>query len=63
MSWSHRFKDGQSRYMTHAFIEDDFVVIVIKQTERIDHPKINSRSVVLLSIADFKAMVKALELE
>src|SRR4030042_6454699 len=35
--YSRRFKDGGSRYMTRAFIEDGFVII--QQTERSDKPK------------------------
>ena len=58
--YSRRFKFGPSRYMTRALIEDGY--IIIKQTERIDHPKVDNRSVVVLSVDDFKRMTKALGL-
>jgi len=59
--WSRRFKDGNSRYMTRALIENN--AIIIHQTERIDNPQIEVRNVVVLKIEDFKAMVKELNIE
>ena len=56
--YSRRFKLGDVRYMTRATIEDDLVEIT--QTERMDCPKIDYRSVVILPLADFKKMYETL---
>ena len=56
--YSKRFKLGESRYMTRATIENGY--IIIQQSERLEHPKIDSRNSFTLSIADFKDMIKKL---
>lgn len=59
--YSRNFKSGQYRYATRACIDED--VIIIKQTERCDVPKLEYRSVIVLPIEDFKKMISVLELE
>lgn len=56
--FTRRFKEGEYRYSTRAFIEKD--AVIIHQTERCDHPKLELRSVVVLSVADFRQMIKVL---
>lgn len=58
--WSRRFQHGEYRYITYARIEDGD--IVIEQTERRDNPKMEYRSVVCLSLVDFKNMLRKFRL-
>ena len=58
--YSRRFKIGDSRFMTRAWIEGDDVII--HQAERVENTKICYNSSFLLSVADFKKMVATLGL-
>ncbi len=59
--YSRRFKLGISRFSTRATVEEDYVII--QQSERIVHPKIDNRNSITLSVEDFRNMIKVLGLE
>jgi hypothetical protein len=56
--YTRRFRLGTERYMTRAFIENGYVIIT--QSLRIDNTRIDNRSEVVLSKADFDKMCKTL---
>ena len=56
--YSRRFRLGNERFMTRAFVENGFVIIT--QSLRIDHTSIDDRSEIILSTQDFENMVKTL---
>lgn len=60
MMYSRRFEMGKSRYMTNCHIEDN--VVIMKQTERFKGQE-PYHSVVVLTVEDFKNMVKKLDIK
>ena len=57
--YTKRFKRGEFRYSTRAYVLGDDVIIA--QSERADHPKIDARSLVVMSKSDFLQMVRTLK--
>lgn len=60
MQYVRRFRLGNERYMTRAFIEGEYVIIT--QNLRIDNTRIDNRSEIQLSVDDFKKLIKTLEI-